>query len=82
MISRKKWKICGKAIKIKQRKRGLWITVDGILSNDSYSEKRSIDCWLPVSLDDRRRNYYNKFNVSGVLIFEGKDTYFLTEEVI
>lgn len=82
MISRKKWQICGKAIKVIQRKRGLWLTIKGVLSNDSYSQKSTIDCWLPASLYDGRRNYYNKFNVTGVLSFEGKDTYFLTEKVL
>lgn len=82
MISRKKWKICGKAIKIKQRKLGLWLTISGILSTDSYAQKSTIDCWLPASLFDGRRNYYTNFNVRGVLAFEGKDTYFLTEEVL
>lgn len=82
MISRKKWKVRGKAVKIKQRKRGIWLTVIGTLSNDSYSQLTTIDCWLPAFLDDKRRNYNNKFNVSGVLVFEGKDTYFLTEEII
>ena len=82
MISRKKWKVCGKAVKVKQRKRGLWLTIKGTLSNDSYIQKSTIDCWLPGSLCDGRRNYYKKFNVVGVLAFEGKDTYFLTEEVL
>ena len=68
--------------KTKQRKHGIWLTVNGTLSNDSYSQLTTIDCWLPTFLDDKRRNYNNKFNVSGVLVFEGKDTYFLTEEII
>ena len=82
MISRTKWHINGHAIKIKQRKRGCWITAEGILSNGCISEQKILDCWLPISIDDKRRNYLKKFNASGVLVFEGNDTYFLTEELL
>jgi len=79
MISRTKWTVVGKATKIRQRKRGLWITVKGKLNNECSSFQTTVDCWLPFSLDDQRKNFYKKFAATGVLVFEGKDTYFLTE---
>ena len=82
MISRTKWTVVGKAAKIRQRKKGLWLTVECKLSNGCSTQHTTIDCWLPAFLNDRRRNYFKRFNATGVLVFEGKDTYFLTETLL
>ena len=82
MISRTKWAVTGKAVQIKQKKNGMWLTVECVLSNGCSTQHTTLDCWLPASLDDRRRNYYKRFYASGVLVFEGKDTYFLTETLV
>ena len=82
MISRKKWQLCGKAVNIKHRKKGLWLTIKGCLYNDSYSKLTTIECWLPVCMYDKKKNYLNKFDAIGDLVFEGKKTYFLTEIIV
>lgn len=82
MISRTKWTVTGKAVQIKHKKNGMWLTVECVLSNGCSAQHTTLDCWLPASLDDRRRNYYKRFRASGVLVFEGKDTYFLTETLM
>ena len=82
MISRTKWNVVGTATKIRQKKNGMWLTVNCKLSNECSTQLTTIDCWLPCSMDDKRRNFYKRFAAVGVLVFEGKDTYFLTEALL
>lgn len=82
MISRKKWFVLGRATKIIARKNGQWVTIKGLLNNDSYKSELIIDCWVPNAINNSRRSFYKKFKARGVLVFEDNDSYFLTEELL
>ncbi len=82
MISRKKWRVEGVATHIKKTKKGWWITVKGTVKHECFSRPMTLDCWLPNLLVDHRRNFFKRFYASGVLNFEKKDCYFLTENLL
>lgn len=82
MTSRHKWKVNGKAVHVRERKFGWWITVKGSFSTDCFDTVLQIDCWLPSALNDRRRNFWKKFTAEGKLVFENNDCYFIVDRLI
>jgi len=82
MISRKKWHIEGVATQIRKTKKGWWLTIKGDVKHECFIRHMIMDCWLPNLLVDNRRNFFKRFNATGVLNFEDSDCYFLTEKLL